>query len=170
MSTIATSVVVRPSRLLRCALLVMSALLFLVAVLLLRMPLEMPPEEAHLVIHQLLAMACAAAALCLIHKALTLKKSFVIDVSGTGAIRLHHTGRVAAVASYSVSNDQQGSEVVQLLKDSTLWSSMLLLRLRSMNGQVFVVPVLRDSTSTDSFRHLSIACRWIVRQEAVLHP
>ena len=170
MSTIATSVIVRPSRLLRSVLLVMSALLFLVSVLLLRMPVGMTAEEARLVIHQLLAMTCAAAALSLIHTAMTLTKSFVIDVSGTGAIRLHHTGRVAADAGYFVSNDQQGSEVVQLLKDSTLWSSMLLLRLRSTNGHVFVVPVLRDSTSTDSFRHLSIACRWIVRQEAVLHP
>ena len=170
MSTIATSAVVRPSRLLRSVLLVMSVLLFLVSGLLLRIPVEISVEAARLVIHQLLAMACAAAALRLIHTALTLTKSFVIDVSGIGAIRLHNTGQVAAKVDCSVSNDQQGSEVVQLLKDSTLWSSMLLLRLRSTNGHVFVIPVLRDSTSADSFRHLSIACRWIVRQEAVLHP
>ena len=166
MSAIATSAVVRPSRLLRCSLLVMTALLSLVSVLLLRIP----AQEERLVIHQLLAMACVAAALRLMHRALTCTKSFVVDVSGTGAIRLHHTGQVAAKVDCSVSNDQQGSEVVQLLKDSTLWSSMLLLRLRSTNGRVYEVPVLPDSTSADSFRHLSIACRWIIRQEAVLHP
>ena len=166
MNGIATSVVVHPSRRLRFLLLLMAVLLGVVSLQLLRMP----AAESRLVLHQLLSMVCVAAALRLFYRGLTLTKSCVIDVSGTGAIHLHHTGRVAAEKRSSVSDDQHSSEVVQLLKDSTLWSSMLLLRLRSTNGHVFVIPVLPDSTSTDSFRHLSIACRWIVRQEAVLHP
>lgn len=160
MNGIATSVVVHPSRLLRFLLLSMAALIVLVSVQLLRMP----GTEARLVIHQLLAMVCVAAALRLFYLALTLTTDFVIDVSGTGVIHLNHTGRVAADMRLSVSDDQHGSEVVQLLKDSTLWSSMLLLRFQSANGQVFVIPVLPDSMSTDAFRALSIACRWIIRQ------
>ncbi len=160
MNGIATSVVVHPSRLLRLLLLSMAVLLIHVLVQLLLMPVA----EARLVIHQLLAVVCAAAALQLFYRGLTLTKSVVIDVSGTGTIRLHHTGRVAADMRCSVSDDQHGSEVVQLLKDSTLWSSMLLLRFQSAQGRVFVIPVLPDSMSADSFRALSIACRWIIRQ------
>ncbi|MFM8468290.1 MAG: protein YgfX [Oxalobacteraceae bacterium] len=161
MSSIATSVVAHPSRLLRCLMLAMSALLISVAVLL----WQMPATEAGLVLHQLLAMVCAAAALRLFYSVLTLTTSFVIDIYGTGVIRLHHTGRVAAGTGHFVSNDQQGGEVVQLLKDSTLWSSMMLLRLRLANGQLVVIPVLSDAMSADAFRHLSIACRWIIRQD-----
>lgn len=166
MNGIATSVVIHPSCLLRCLLLAMSALLLSAALLL----WETPATEARLVMHQLLAMVCVAAALGLLDRALTLTKSFVIDISGTGVIRLNHTRQVAADTGHSVSNDQQGSEVVQLLKDSTLWSSMMLLRLRLVNGQVVVIPVLSDAMSADSFRHLSIACRWIIRQDTSPHP
>ena len=165
MNGIATSVVVHPSRLLRALLLLMSALLFCAFVLL----WQMAATEVRLVVCQLSALVCAAAALRVLYRALRPTKSFVIDVSGTGAIRLHHTGQVAADAGHSVSNDQQGGEVVQLLKDSTLWSSMMLLRLRLANGRVVVIPVLSDAMSADSFRHLSIACRWIIRQDTSHH-
>ena len=161
MNGIATSVVIHPSRLLRCLLLTMSVLLLSAALLL----WQMPATEARLVIHQLLAMVCVAAALGLVSRALTLTKSFVIDISGTGVIRLHHTGQVAADTGHSVSNDQQGSEVVQLLKDSTLWSSMLLLRFRYATAQIIVIPVLHDSMRAEAFRALSIACHWIIRQD-----
>jgi hypothetical protein len=36
--------------------------------------------------------------------------------------------------------------------------------------QVVVIPVLSDAMSADSFRHLSIACRWIIRQDTSPHP
>jgi len=166
MNGIATSVVVHPSRLLRWSLLSMAALLMVVAIEL----LQIAVADERLVMHQLLALVCVAAALRLLYGGLTLTESLVIDVSGTGVIHLHHTGRIAADKRSSVSDDQHSSEVVQLLKDSTLWSSMLLLRLRSATGQIFVIPVLPDSMSADSFRHLSMACRWIVRQDAIPHP
>ncbi len=161
MNGIATSVVVHPSRLLRRLLLLMASLFLFISVQI----LLMPAAEARLVIHQLLAMVCVVAAVRMFYSALTLTKSFVIDVSGTGAVCLHHTGRVAAGTRCSVSDHQQGSEVVQLLKDSTLWSSMLLLRFRSATAQVIVIPVLYDSMSAEAFRALSIACHWIIRQD-----
>lgn len=163
--SIATSATVRPSRLLRLALLAMSLLLVVVASKL----LQMPVSGLRLVIHQLLSVVCVLAVLALFLYARWQQKVFVIDISGTGSIGLHHTGRVAADPHFFVSDDQHSSEVFQLLKDSTLWSSMLLLRLRSANGQVFTVPVLPDSVSAASFRSLSIACRWIVSQELPHH-
>lgn len=161
MNSIATSVVVRPSRLLRWLMLSMAALLSYVSVRL----SQAPVGGDDLVIHQLLAIVCVAAAIRLFYTALTRSTSFVIDISGTGAIHLHHTGRVAADERYSVSDGQHCSEVVQLLKDSTLWSSMLLLRFQSTKDRVIVIPVFPDSMSADSFRALSIACRWIIRQD-----
>ena len=162
MNGIAAAVVVHPSRLLRLLLLLMATLLLIVSIQI----VQIPATEARLVIHQLLALVCVVAAVRMFYSALTLRKSLVIDVSGTGAVRLHHTGRVAADIGCSVSDHQHGSEVVQLLKDSTLWSSMLLLRFRSVKGQVIVIPVLPDSMSAEAFRTLSIACRWIVRQDS----
>ncbi len=165
MNGIATSVVVRPSLLLRGLLLLMAALLVLAAVQL----LQIPAEQTRFVMHQLLAMVCVVAALRMFYGARKLTKAFVIDISGSGAIHLNHTEWVTAGERASVSDDQHSSEVVQLLRDSTLWSFMLLLRFRSAKGRVVVIPVLPDSLSAESFRALSIACRWIIRQAPPSH-
>ena len=158
--SIATTATIHPSRCLQCLLLMMAVLLLAVAVQLMRMP----AAGTRLVIHQLLSVVCVAAVVQLFFAVRRLAKVFVIDISGTGVIRFHHTGRVAADALICVSDHQHSDEVVQSLRDSTLWSSMLLLRLRSAHGRVFVVPVLPDSMSAASFRSLSIACRWIATQ------
>lgn len=151
--SVAVAVIVRPSLLLRLALLAMGLLLLVSASLLLA-----PSDTGErLVLRHLFSAVCAAAAVPLFFRARRLTNLFAIDISGTGEIRLHHTGRVAAAP--------MSGEVVQLLKDSTLCSSMLLLRLRSANGRLFVVPVLPDSMDASSFRCLSIACRWIVNQD-----
>ena len=154
--SIAISVMVRPSRLLRLSVAAMGLLLLVSASLL----LMSSSSDERLVLRHLFSVVCAAAAVPLFFHARSLARQTnvcAIDISGTGEIRLHHTGRVAAAPG--------SGEVVQLLKDSTLCSSMLLLRLRSANGQLFVVPVLPDSLDASSFRCLSIACRWIVNQD-----
>ena len=161
--SIAVSVIVRPSRLLRWAVACMSALLLVTAVLLL-----IPPGTGErLVFRHLSALVCVAAAIALFFRRSRLSNVSGIDISGTGVIRLHHTGRVAADARVPCSDGHSGGEVVQLLKDSTLWSSMLLLRLRSANGQVHTVIVLPDSMDAEAFRLLSMACRWIAHQDLV---
>ncbi len=160
--SIATSVTVRPSRRLQLLMLLMMIALVVVGLQLLRLP----AAGERLVLHQLLSVVCGAAALLLFSAARRLSKVVVIDISGLGVIRLHHTGRVADATPVSVSDHQHSDAVVQLMKDSTLWSSLLLLRLRSATGRVFVVPVLPDAVCADAFRSLSLACRWIATQAA----
>ena len=158
--TIATSVIVYPSRLMRMAMMTMAVLLLISAAQL----LMIAEHSDRLVLCRLLSLVCVAAAIRFFFPPRALSNTCAIDISGVGEIRLHHTGRVAADPSNLFPKWQHRGEVVQLLKDSTLWSSMLLLRLQSANGHVFVVPVLPDSMDAVSFRSLSIACRWIAIQ------
>jgi toxin CptA len=55
-------------------------------------------------------------------------------------------------------------EVMTLLHDSTIWTNLLLLRLQAAGGKITVVRVLPDCVSQESFRALSVACRWIAAQ------
>lgn len=90
------------------------------------------------------------------------QKTLHIDISSTGQLRL--TGLNDATGSCQEKNwphVKEKSEVVRLLSDSTIWPHLLLLRLQAENEKITVVPVLPDCVSRDSFRALSVACRWI---------
>ena len=89
-------------------------------------------------------------------------KTFHLDISGIGQIRLTQYSGVSAFAGCRTSPlDECDTAVVQLRKDSTLWPHLLMLRLKPGHGAVVTVPVLPDSVSGDGFRELSVACRWI---------
>lgn len=90
------------------------------------------------------------------------RKPLHIHISGTGQMR------IATVVKPGIPCERQkwpyvkqDGELVSLLDDSTLWRCMLLLRLRTETGKLIVVPVFPDSVSRESFRALSVACRWI---------
>lgn len=88
------------------------------------------------------------------------RKAFRIDISGTGQIRLNDTIRGAVTRD----GGGTGGEVVQLLSNSTLWATLLILRLQSDAGRVTVVPVFPDSLDRHDFRAVCVACRWIAAQ------
>ncbi|GGI53118.1 hypothetical protein GCM10011430_02920 [Oxalicibacterium solurbis] len=75
------------------------------------------------------------------------RKSYAIHVSGTGQIRL------------SVGDTQADS--VRLLPASVLWPVLLILHLQNAKQHTEMVIVLPDSVSSDGFRRLLVACRWI---------
>lgn len=85
-----------------------------------------------------------------------------IDISGTGQIRLAETGDTGPCAAANRPYLKKNGQVVHLLPSSTLWRRMLLLRLRTGSGRIITVPIMPDSVSRDSFRALSVACRWIL--------
>lgn len=92
------------------------------------------------------------------------RRTYVIHISGVGQIRL-------GVEMASDSRDQKiangmKSEPVKLLASSTLWSGLLILHLQNEKQKTEVVRILPDSVSTESFRALLVACRWIVMR----HP
>lgn len=159
--SIATSAVVRPSRILYLLKLAMSCVLFVTAWQLVMMTTPKPPDSAQV----FAALLCGFAGCLLALSCRTKVKTLRIDITATGQIRLTHTSHDAFIPG----PDQQAktggeSEVVQLLKDSTLWSSMLILRLRNGSGKVIVLPILRDCMTKNAFRSVCVACHWIAAQ------
>jgi toxin CptA len=53
------------------------------------------------------------------------------------------------------------AEIVQMMPGSTLWPFFILLRLRLQNRKMIVVPFFWGDLSSQRFRRLSVACRWI---------
>ena len=159
--SIAVSAIIRPSRLMQVVLLLFSAVLLATAVLLcLRLPDKIPDLT-----FGVLTLVCAGAGGAVFIIASVRKKSYRLDISGNGQIRLSEYSSTTAASSTDRRADIDGSsEVVQLLRDSTLWPMMLLLRLQSQTGRVTIVPVLPDSTERRAFRAVCVACQWIAAQ------
>jgi hypothetical protein len=156
--SIATSVVVHPSRILSLSLVVFGLLLLVTVALLINFPVV----DSDLVVRQSLMLICATAAITSFLCAARYRKIFFIDISGNGVIHLRQTDQVAIPEPVQcIHNPQDRGELVQLHRDSTLWSMLLLLRFQSANGYVRVVIVLPDSLNEASFRELHIACHWI---------
>jgi toxin CptA len=90
------------------------------------------------------------------------RKTLHIDISGLGQLRLTEVNAsIGTCQEQNWPHVQSQGDVVRLLKDSTIWSNLLLLRLQAENGKITVVTVLPDCVSRDSFRALSVACRWL---------
>ena len=159
--SIATSVEVRPSRILRVLTFAMACVLWLTASQLAMMVDVHAQDFAHV----LASVVCAFAGCLLVLSCRTQVKTLRIDITATGQIRLTHTSHNAFSRdrSQNVVSSEEG-EVVQLLRDSTLWSCMLILRLRTGSGKVIVLPLLHDSMTPSAFRSVCVACRWIAAQ------
>jgi toxin CptA len=92
------------------------------------------------------------------------KKSFHIDISGIGQIRLTEYSGAGSSDWRSERLSEKGSgEIYRLMPDSTIWPYLLLLRLQH-ERRVIVLPVLYGSVAPGNFRTLSVACRWIAAQ------
>ena len=149
--SIAVSALVRPSRLLVTLSLLMGIVLMSSAAL-----LEQIADEP---LHHALAFVCAIASVSVVLFPLRSRKAFRIDITGIGQIRLVDTSLVAEAELTSASAGN--GEVVQLLRGSTFWSSLMVLRLQSGSGRTTVLIILPDSMDCGAFRSLSVACRWI---------
>ena len=150
--SIALSVVVRPSRLLRCGLLLFGAAHGALALALyagVAAPLAWPGAVAGA------ALLCAG---LLVHAALRRRTPHQIDVSGVGELRVtvqHHSGAPLA-----------GPARMRLLPGSTIWPQLLVLRLGAApRGAVLTLPVLPDSLPPAQFRALAVACMCIARRD-----
>ena len=89
------------------------------------------------------------------------QRFYLITISSAGQIRLLELDSSDNNIQDIFDADSTDWSVVNLLEDSTLWPKLLLLRLCSDNGRLTVLPILPDSVSLQSFRSLSVACRWI---------
>ncbi len=159
--SIATSAEVRPSRILCVSTLAMACVLWLTASQLVILAGTQTPDVAFV----LASAVCAFAGCLLVLSCRTRLKTLRIDITATGQIRLTHTSPGAFIhsSSHNAESSEEG-EVVQLLRDSTLWSCMLILRLRTESGKIIVLPLLRDSMTPAAFRSVCVACQWIAAQ------
>jgi len=143
--SIAVSAVIKPSRMLRRALLCFGAANLGAGVAL---SARLAPMSnlvwlgaAATVLTGVLILRCAAAK----------PKVRRIDISGLGQLRLTvQQGSGTPVAR---------AEIVQMLAGSTIWPDMMVLRYRQENGVVRALVFLPDSLETGQFRHLSVALR-----------
>ncbi len=158
--SIAFSAEVRPSRILRALKLMMAVVLWLATWQLIAISRQMPDLA-----HVLAMIVCGTTGCLLLLSCRTPGKTLRIDITATGQIQLTHTSHDVFVrGSDTQASCSSEGEVVQLLKDSTLWSSMLILRLRNGSGKVIVLPILRDSMTHHAFRSVCVACHWIAAQ------
>ena len=159
--SIATSAEVRPSRILSLLKLAMGCVLWLTTwqfAMMVRVPTPVSVDW-------LAMLVCAFAGCLLVLSCRARVTTLRIDITATGQIRLTHTSDNAFMRdrSHKVVSSEEG-EVVQLLRDSTLWSCMLILRLRKASGKIVVLPILRDSMTPAAFRSVCVACQWIAAQ------
>ncbi|MDB5797917.1 MAG: flagellar hook-length control protein [Paucimonas sp.] len=175
--SIAASVVIKPSRQLACLLAVFGATLFSIAVyfaLLAPVPgiLLLADAGAQHPTQALLAGLLAPVVLVLasasfFYWSFRSRKSFRLDISGLGEIRLreHYTGVAAADGKSSLDSPGGDHYVVHLMEDSTLWPMLLALRFRTTAGASICLIVLPDMVGPDAFRALAVAIRWIAARQ-----
>lgn len=158
MSSIASSVVVRTSPILRALSVVMSCGAVLIGALVATGAIGEVSTSSRVA----LALGSVFLGFFGFYHGARHRKHQHIDISGTGQIRLSEWGETRSCAAANRPNLQKNGQVVHLLPSSTLWRWMLLLRLRTESGRVITVPVMPDSVSRDGFRALAIASRWIL--------
>jgi hypothetical protein len=109
------------------------------------------------------APLCAAFFLCagafLLHGCTTLTKTRRIDISGVGQLRLtvQQDMRMRTADDAVLAGAGAVGVPVALLPGTTIWPAVMLLRLRSEQGEVTLLPVLRDSVARGEFRALAVA-------------
>lgn len=155
--SIAVSAVVRPSRLLLVLVSVVCLCVIVIAVLVGCNYFNTSPAWLRL---SLASIYFFLASICWAQFYFT-QKFCLISISSSGQIRLLELGSSTRNELEEFSTDSAAWLVVKLLENSTLWPQLLLLRLRSETGRLIVLPILSDSVSFQSFKSLSVACRWI---------
>lgn len=89
------------------------------------------------------------------------RKVLHIDITSLGQIRLREIDAKISCQTQKRPHVNSLGTVVRLSRDSTIWPQLLLLRFKADTGETVVAPILPDCVSRDGFRALSVACRWI---------
>lgn len=159
--SIAVSALVKPSRLLHTAVSVMCfGIVFAAGMIGFAKVGELPVYP-----RLLIAAGCLFSAVFGFYWSIRGKKSFHIDISGIGQIRLtEYSGVGLSAWRPERLREKDSGELFRLMPDSTIWPYLLLLRLQHESRCMIVVPILHDCVAPDNFRALSVACRWIAAQ------
>ncbi|MBO9535940.1 MAG: flagellar hook-length control protein [Herbaspirillum sp.] len=106
------------------------------------------------------AAACFIAAATALFLVLRARKTIWLHISATGQIRV--VEHLISSSSARAKPQVMKAGLAQLLAGTTIWPGMLFLRLRLENGKTRTITILSDSVSEDTFRALSVACRWLI--------
>lgn len=113
----------------------------------------------------LIAGACIFVGFSVLYQEARRGSEFHVHITGVGQIRF------AEWKSVKSGNKTRGRYLAtaetgaRLMAGSTIWPSLLLLRLRLDNEAVITVSVLPDCLPVETFRSLAVACRWIAAHE-----
>jgi hypothetical protein len=161
--TIAVSVVVRPSRALLFLVAVMAAMALLAAILIL---FGQNPDFNLGQCIQISAIVTILAGAA-VFRQWQCRKTFHIDISGIGQIRLtQYSGVSVFHKKIDLALDGPLGHLVHLSPDSILWPHFLLLRVKPEQGAIISIPVLIDSVGGSGFAELSVSCRYIAGRNA----
>lgn len=107
-----------------------------------------------------IGLACHMLAIGAFYASLERRKTFRLDISGLGQIRLTEYSGVAPCSSPETSQ-QEDAAVFRLVENSVLWPHVLVVRLESPGGMRRLLTILSDCMGDEEFRAVSVACRWI---------
>ncbi len=154
--SIAVSAIVRPSRCFALIAASMGVILFSTAWMLV--------QEHGAILHHGLAIVCVLAGICVSLFPLSRRKHLRVDISGIGQLRLVDTNPDAVAGPIATST--RDGEVVQLLRGSTFWSLLLVLRLQTRSGRTTTLLIFPDSVDSEIFHALSVACLWVAAKSS----
>jgi toxin CptA len=117
----------------------------------------------------LIGLACQILAVSAFSASLGSRKTFRLDISGVGHIRLMEYSGVAPCSSPETSLQEEAA-VFRLLENSVLWPHLIVARLESPGGVRRLLTILSDCMSDEEFRAVSVACRWIATQNICPPP
>ena len=80
-----------------------------------------------------------------------------IDISGLGQLRV--------TVQQGVGSNETRTDTAELLRGSTVWPGLMVLRLRRKDGVVSALALLPDSVEPGQFRRLSVAIRYIATRK-----
>ena len=90
------------------------------------------------------------------------KKSFWIDISGSGQIRIREDVRNVSVQNFRQEQTVPDAEVFYMVNGSTIWPILLLLHVEFDSKQRKFITIFSDSVNEEALKALYIACQWLV--------
>jgi toxin CptA len=163
--TIAVSAVVKSSKILQSAVCIYCILILLIASLIGMGKVG----DLSFSVRWIISLVLIFLAMLALSTVFLRRKTFHIDISGIGQIRLKEDSGIGGLRRQREEHKNgNSSHLVQLRKDSTIWPYLLLLRLRAEDRRIHTLVILPDCMDRQAFRTLAIACRWIAAQN--VHP
>lgn len=110
-----------------------------------------------------ISLFAAFSFVCLYFRA---KKTFWIDISGSGQIRIREDIRNVSRRVFFERQVALDTEEFALARGTTVWPMLLVLRLRSAPARERYFLIFHDSVTQAEFRALYIACSWLAARQS----